>query len=97
VTTYAGQLLAPDAAQAADLTTATWFQESFALARSRVYRAPIRAGLRPYVLTTAYRTGAATTSSRQVSLAGVRLANLINNANLRLRGDPVQQRRCPSA
>lgn len=96
VSLYARQLLAPNAAQAADLAPAHWLNESFELARSTVYRPPVADTLGPHLLTPSYRRDAAIAASQRVSLAGVRLANLINRANLQVRGDPVQPHRCPA-
>jgi hypothetical protein len=95
VIAFAGLLPAPPAAEAAVLAPAAWMSESLALAQSEVYRAPIGNGLGPYLLTPVYRTNAQQVTSARAALAGVRLANLINRADLRVRGDRVQRRTCP--
>lgn len=97
ITAYAAQLQAVPAAAANNLAVATWFPESFELAKAEVYKAPIGADLRhPFILTDAYRADAAKTAIAQVSLAGMRLAGLLNAARIQVRGDTVQSRRCPS-
>lgn len=97
VTNYARQLGAPPAAQAHNLTVASWFAESFELAKDNVYRSPIGTDIsEPFLLTNDYRNNAATTAIKRVALAGVRLAGLLNAANIQVRGDAVQPRSCPS-
>jgi hypothetical protein len=71
-------LQSPNAAQADDLTTATWIRESFDLARQSVYVAPIGAGNGPFTITASYRQAAKSVAKQQVALAGARLANLLN-------------------
>lgn len=97
VTAYAGQLLAPPAAAANNLAVATWFPESFELAKAEVYKPPIGTDLsHPFVLSTAYQVDAAKTAIAQVSVAGMRLAGLLNAAQIQVRGDSVQSHSCPS-
>lgn len=94
VTAFARGLPSPAAAKAAVTTPAAWLAESFALAQSDVYRAPIGNTLGPFTLTAAYRANALALARSRVSLAGVRLANLIEGAHLHLAGDPVHARTC---
>lgn len=97
VAAYAALLQAPPAAQANNLVVATWFPESFELAKAEVYKPPIGIDVRqPFVLTTSYRADAAKTAIAQVSLAGVRLAGLLNDAHIQVRGDAVQRHSCPN-
>jgi hypothetical protein len=96
VTAFAHGLPDPAAASAAVMTPAAWLGESFALARTQVYRAPIGVGLGPFRLTAGYRSNATRVASARASLAGVRLANLINGAGLSVHGDPVVARSCPA-
>lgn len=95
VIAFAASLPDPDPAAAAILSPAVWLGESFDLARTQVYQPPIGGTLGPFTLTAAYRSNAAAIAARRVALAGVRLANLIENAHLRVRGDPVRPHRCP--
>jgi hypothetical protein len=66
------------AAEAAVLDEAVWIQESFELAKSQVYAAPIGAGAGPFVITPAYRANATSVARTQIVLAGARLANVLN-------------------
>lgn len=68
----------PDATAAATRDEREWIAESFALARDTVYAPPIGLGAGPYRPTVAYRNTARTLARRQIALAGVRLANLLN-------------------
>lgn len=94
ITTFAHGLPAPGAAQAAILSPATWLNESFMLAQSDVYRAPIGGNLGPFTLTATYRQNALRVATDQAALGGARLANLLNGANIRLHGNPVRRRQC---
>jgi hypothetical protein len=66
------------AAKADVLDEAVWIQESFELAQSEVYTAPIGAGAGPFVITPAYRANAKSVARVQIALAGARLANVLN-------------------
>jgi hypothetical protein len=69
----------PDATSAAKKKRASdWAQESFDTAKQRVYTAPIGDGDGPFTTTPAYRAAAKTLARERVALAGVRLANLLN-------------------
>lgn len=96
ITTFAGQMAAPPAAQAAILTPSVWFTESFGLAQAEVYKPPVGVGLGPFLLTAGYRADAARTATERASLAGVRLARILNAAAIRVRGDAPQARTCPN-
>jgi hypothetical protein len=78
VTTAKG-LVAANATDAAKKDAATWVQESFDLAKSKVYVAPIAAGAGPFTLTSAYKSSAKRVAKKRVALAGARLANLLND------------------
>jgi len=58
----------------------TWVAESFQAAQSKVYVSPIGDGPGPYVLTDSYKTTAWELAAHRISLAAVRLANLLNDA-----------------
>jgi len=71
-------LPAADPALAADATSADWVQESLTDAKTVAYKnPPIGPDWGPYKLTTAYHQNAVNIAQQRVSLAGVRLANLI--------------------
>jgi hypothetical protein len=76
---YARNLPAADATLGSDPNSATWIKESFDDAQSVVYVAPIGAGDGPFTTTPAYRAAARKLAKERVALAGVRLANLLNN------------------
>jgi hypothetical protein len=71
----------PDAPAAGSAITddQVWINESFAAAKKYVYALPVGAGDGPYTLTAAYKTKAKTEAKARIELAGIRLANLINN------------------
>ncbi len=75
--TAAVNLSAADAPLAAIGDEAKWLEESFALAKSDVYVTPIKGGKGPYALSVAYKSKAKTIAQQRVSLAGARLARLI--------------------
>jgi hypothetical protein len=68
----------PDATLAGKKDAADWAKESFEAAKSSVYTDPIGDGDGPFTITPAYRTQAKTLARERVALAGVRLANLLN-------------------
>lgn len=71
-------LPAADPTLAADATSADWVQESLTDAKTVAYKnPPIGSDWGPYKLTAAYHTKALSVAQQRVSLAGVRLANLI--------------------
>lgn len=75
----AKQLPAADSAAAADANEADWVKESFQLAQSAVYIAPIGPALGPYTADAAYAANAHTVAQQRVALAGARLANLLQS------------------
>ena len=68
-----------NATLASDDKTADWIAESFDAAQKSVYVAPIGPGDGPFTLTPAYKTAARKVANARLSLAGIRLANVINN------------------
>jgi hypothetical protein len=73
------KLPAPDPTAAAIADETTWVTESFQAAQQTVYHSPIQAGDGPFTLNSAYKSTAKNLSNERISLAGVRLANLIND------------------
>jgi len=65
---------------AADADVAHWIDESFAVAKVQVYATPVGTGKGPYKLDARYELAARRAAMMQASLAGVRLANLLNRA-----------------
>ena len=77
---FAHTLNLPDSVKSKNLKTADWIAESLALAQSRVYAGPIKPGRGPSALEgTDYLMNARHLSRDQISLAGARLAAIINN------------------
>jgi hypothetical protein len=75
----AGQgLPSPDATLTVKKDAADWSRESFAAAQQTVYTAPIGMGAGPFTLTSAYKAKAKALARKRIALAGVRLANLLN-------------------
>jgi hypothetical protein len=73
-----GLTAAPSAA-ANNLDESAWVNESFTLAKSKVYmNPPIQNGAGPFQITDQYRSMAVTVASGRVALAGARLANILN-------------------
>ena len=68
----------PDAAKSANLNADDWIKESFALAQADVYKAPVGPGKGPFTINATYRNNATTIAKQQIALAGVRLANILN-------------------
>jgi hypothetical protein len=77
--TFAKTLAAPDATLAANADVKDWVAESTQAAEQQVYVAPIAAGDGPFSLSSTYKTAAKAVAKERVALAGVRLANLLNN------------------
>lgn len=59
-----------------------WAEESFELARSYAYAAPIGASRKTYKLTVEYQRNAGSIAEQRVALAGYRLAHLLNGLYL---------------
>lgn len=78
--TVAKSLPQADATASADSNEQDWAAESFKLAQADVYVAPIGAGLGPYTVTADYTAQTKQVASRQVALAGARLAALLKTA-----------------
>lgn len=77
----AGALPPADAQQASQADEKDWIQQSFALAKSQVYLdPPVGNGDDPFALTGSYQTGSLAIATKQIALAGARLANLLNDA-----------------
>jgi hypothetical protein len=75
-----GQALAPaDPVLAKKMDASDWINESFSIAETSVYSAPIGAGDGPFVITPEYMDKAKKIAAERVALAGQRLANIINN------------------
>ena len=68
-----------DPAQASIDDEAVWVDESFQAAQQFAYRAPIGAGNGPFTLTNAYKTAAKNEARKRIAMAGVRLANMLND------------------
>jgi hypothetical protein len=56
-----------------------WAQESFQAAQDVVYQPPIGLGAGPFTPSSAYKKKAKSVAQQRIALAGVRLANLLNN------------------
>jgi hypothetical protein len=75
-----GKTLAPaDPVLAKKMDAADWINESFAIAETSVYAAPVGTGSGPFTITQAYMDNAKKIAAERVALAGQRMANLINN------------------
>jgi len=68
----------PNATRAAITDEAVWISEGVRLAQTAVYVAPVGAGDGPFTLDAAYQKAALALGRQQISLAGARLANLLN-------------------
>lgn len=86
---------APDQ-EATQMDPAAWLNESFEIAKSKVYQPPVDNTLGPVVLTNDYRKQAALTATQRVSLAGARLANLLNGMNLEVHASTPVAHTCPN-
>jgi len=77
---FAEQLKAPSVKAVRKTDTAVWIQESFAAARTVVYRIPIDAGAGPYTIVpqSAYDLVAYRLTQKRIALAGARLAEVLN-------------------
>lgn len=74
-----GKTLAPPNAQLAKTKDAQkWIDESFVLAQSKAYVAPIKDDNGPFTVNSKYKSSVKKTAAERISLAGVRLANLLN-------------------
>jgi len=69
----------PNATKAAISDEAVWIAEGVQLAQTSVYVAPVGLGDGPFTLDAAYQKAALALGRQQLSLAGARLANLLNS------------------
>jgi hypothetical protein len=76
--TLAQSLAPPPATDASKSDAADWVNESFDQSKTNVYVAPIAAGEGPFTITSAYKSAARMLAKKRISLAGIRLANLLN-------------------
>ncbi|WP_158749707.1 S1/P1 nuclease [Acidobacterium sp. S8] len=74
----AAQSLPAAGSNSSDSSEADWVSESFHLAQSNVYVAPVGPAAGPYTTDAAYQSATRTTAQQQIALAGARLANLLN-------------------
>jgi hypothetical protein len=70
----------PEESHAQDANEADWADESFKLAKSSVYIAPIGEASGPYTPTASYAAQAKQIAQQRVALAGTRLAELLKTA-----------------
>lgn len=75
----AAALPAAPAEAVAKTNPASWIVESFVIAKSEVYRSPVKAGKGPFNLTNNYKNRARKLSERRIAIAGARLAKLFND------------------
>ena len=79
---YAGSLPAADSTLVRTSDPQAWVKESFTMAKSDAYVAPIGNGLgvpTAFVITPAYYNTAAADAQKRIALAGARLANLLTS------------------
>ena len=63
-----------------DLNVGHWINESFDAAMQTAYKnPPVGAGTGPFTLTQAYKTAARSLAAKRISLAGARLAQILND------------------
>lgn len=82
----AAAALPPAGGAASNADPAAWLTESLALTQSIAYQPPIGAGNGPFNLSPTYDAAVRSTAATRVSLAGARLANLINAAHIKVHG-----------
>jgi len=78
VETAANALPAAKSEKAAISDVDAWVQEGFELAQTAVYVSPINAGAGPFTIDAAYQSAALKLGRERMSLAGARLAALVN-------------------
>ena len=96
VISFASQIFTPSEESSGELNPTVWLEESFRIAKTKVYVAPIEGGLGPYLLTTSYRNDAAIVATERAALAAVRLANILNRANIQVGLDAPVSHNCPN-
>ncbi len=69
-----------DPKQAAKSNESVWISESSGLARKYAYAKPVGTGTGSFKLDQIYRTNAGSIAEKRIAVAGVRLANLINDS-----------------
>lgn len=57
----------------------TWISESFAAAKTAAYRTPVGIGAGPFPISADYRSNAQSLAMQRITLAGKRLAHILNN------------------
>jgi hypothetical protein len=77
--TVGQSLPVPSVGASSNLNARAWIDESFALAKSDVYRSPIGPSDGPYQMTNNYRNSTRALARKRVPLAGARLANILNS------------------
>ena len=77
---YAASPPPADPKLASAMDESTWVAESFELAKESVYAPPIGVGVGPFPPDAAYRSAALRLARQRASLAGARLARLLNQA-----------------
>jgi hypothetical protein len=78
--TAAAQLSPADAKDASQMDETVWINDSFALAKKNVYKAPVGDTDGPFKLTDAYHGDSLDIAKKQIALAGARIANMLNEA-----------------
>jgi hypothetical protein len=78
VIAIAKQLPPAEKKLAAKTDCTVWIEESYRLARKRIYVPPIKKGTGPFQVTEKYKEQALRLAKQRVSLAGARLANVLN-------------------
>jgi hypothetical protein len=96
VISFASQMFTPSEQNSSNLDPTAWFQESFEIAKAKVYVAPIGNELGPYLLTNAYRNEAAIVATERAALAAMRLANILNGANIQVSAQAPVSHHCPN-
>ena len=96
VINYASQMFTPSEENSNKLDPTVWFEESFEIAKAKVYVLPIGDELGPYLLTNAYRTEAAMVATERAALAAMRLANILNGANIQVGPEAPISHHCPN-
>jgi hypothetical protein len=79
VDTAVRALPAADVKKAANLDASDWVQEGADLAQSTVYVSPVGVGMGPFTVDTTYQNAALALGKQQIALAGLRLANFLED------------------
>jgi hypothetical protein len=78
IITAAKQLSPPKKSLANNVDAHVWILEGLKLAKTKVYKTPIGAGLGPFTLTPQYEKAAKNLAKQRVALGGARLAKVLN-------------------